>query len=183
METADDEKGRNEKWYVLRVVYSQEMKVKAYLDEHGITNFIPMHYVEKIIKGQAHKVLAPVIHNLIFIRVSPEMMTELKTGHPISPIIRYMMNKEHSTPLVVPDKQMEDFIAVAGSYEEQILYLDPQVANLKEGCRVKVIGGIWEGIEGKFVRIKRGLRVIVSLEGVAAVATASLHPSLVQRID
>ena len=33
------------------------------------------------------------------------------------------------------------------------------------------------------MRIKRGLRVVIAIEGVAAVATASLHPSLVDSIE
>ena len=38
-------------WYPLRVTYSQEMKVKEYLDKEHIENFIPMHYVEKEAKA------------------------------------------------------------------------------------------------------------------------------------
>lgn len=78
---------------------------------------------------------------------------------------------------------MQDFISVAGNIDEQILYLTPQEVALKKGDYVRITGGIWEGIEGKLVRIKKNLRVVVSLQGIAAVATTSIHPSLVEKIE
>ena len=78
---------------------------------------------------------------------------------------------------------MQDFISVAGNIDEQILYLTPQEGALKKGDYVRITGGIWEGIEGKLVRIKKNLRVVVSLQGIAAVATTSIHPSLVEKIE
>ena len=92
------------------------------------------------------------------------------------------MDNNH-VPTIVPDKQMMDFIAVAGTLNEHIMYVDPLEIHLKKGERVRVNGGIWEGVVGKFVRIKRGLRVVIAIEGVAEVATASLHPSLVDSIE
>lgn len=76
---------------------------------------------------------------------------------------------------------MEDFIAVSGSIDEQILYLTPQEVALKNGDYVRITDGIWKGIEGKLVRIKKNLRVVVELQGLAAVATTSIHPSLVEK--
>ncbi len=78
---------------------------------------------------------------------------------------------------------MEDFIAVSGSIDEQILYLTPQEVALKNGDYVRITDGIWKGIEGKLVRIKKNLRVVVELQGLAAVATTSIHPSLVEKIE
>ena len=39
-------------WYPLRITYSQEMKVKEYLDKEHIESFIPMRYVEKECQGK-----------------------------------------------------------------------------------------------------------------------------------
>lgn len=78
---------------------------------------------------------------------------------------------------------MEDFIAVSGSVDEQILYLTPQEVALKSGDYVRITGGVWKGIEGKLVRIKKNLRVVVEIKGLAAVATASIHPSLIEKIE
>ena len=54
-------------WYPLRITYSQEMKVKEYLDKEHIESFIPMRYVEKECQGKKTRQLVPAIHNLLFI--------------------------------------------------------------------------------------------------------------------
>lgn len=170
-------------WYPLRVTYSQEMKVKEYLDKEHIENFIPMHYVEKECQGRKTRQLVPVVHNLLFVHICRKKLDELKHHSILSSKIRYIMDNMCHVPIVVPDKQMEDFITVAGAPDEQIMYLTPSEIRLKKGERVRINGGIWKGVVGKLVRIKRGLRVVVAIEGIAAVATASLHPSLVDLIE
>ena len=77
---------------------------------------------------------------------------------------------------------MRDFIAVAGTYEEQLLYLPADEARLQAGDRVRITGGIWAGVEGHLLRVKGDCRVVVEIRGFMAVATAALHPSLVEKI-
>lgn len=52
---------------------------------------------------------------------------------------------------------------------------------MKKRDRVRVTGGIFEGVEGEFVRIKGDRRVVDSIQGVM-VATAFIHPSLIELI-
>lgn len=169
-------------WYPIRVTYSRELKVKEYLDEEHIENFIPLCYSE-VTKGEKkERKLVPVIHNLLFIRSTRTKIDELKNDFLLSSQIRYIMDPMKREPIVIPDKQMTDFIAVAGSCDEQVLYLAPTEVALKKGDLVRITGGIWAGVEGRFVRIKRGFHVVVSIEGIMAVATAMLHPSLVEKV-
>lgn len=41
-----------------------------------------------------------------------------------------------------------------------------------EGKRVKIMGGVFEGVSGVIRRVKRCKRVVVEIEGVASVAIA-----------
>lgn len=59
-------------WYPLRITYSQEMKVKEYLDKEHIESFIPMRYVEKECQGKKTRQLVPAIHNLGFLYILVE---------------------------------------------------------------------------------------------------------------
>ena len=74
------------------------------------------------------------------------------------------------------------FFGCPGNYEEQIVYLDPIATALQKGDRVRVTGGIFEGVEGVIIRVKGDRRVSVCIQGVMAVATAYIHPSLIERI-
>lgn len=169
-------------WFPLRVTYSREMKVKEYLDSLEVASFIPMHCVERERNGVKERKSVPVIHNLIFVHTDRETIDRIKTHSPYASSIRYIMDAVTKKPLTIPNKQMQDFIAVSGKEEEAILYLTPAEVSLKRGDKVRIKSGIWQGIEGKFVRIQRGLRVVVTIEGIMAVATASLHPSQVEVI-
>ncbi len=157
------------------------MKVKRELDSLHIENFLPMKY--RIITRGDRKVkeLIPAIHNLIFVNISSVALKEYKATT-ILPI-RYIMNRETREPIVIPETQMKNFIAVAGNITEQIVYLEPNLSNFNKGDKVKIIGGVFEGAEGYFMRIKRDRRVVVCINGIAAVATAFVHPSLVTKIN
>lgn len=78
---------------------------------------------------------------------------------------------------------MRSFIAVSGNYEEQIVYLDPAVTALQKGDRVRITGGVFEGVEGIILRVKGDRRVSVCIKGVMAVATAYVHPSLMELVS
>ena len=103
------------KWFAIRVTYSREMALKGYLDQCGIESFIPMHYKEFIKRERKVRKLVPVIHNLVFVRLNREKMDEIKKDISLKIPVRYIMNKEKHEPLVVPDRQMHSFIAVAGA--------------------------------------------------------------------
>lgn len=168
-------------WYAIRVTYNREMKVKRELDSMHIENFLPMKY-RVVMRGEKKtKELVPAIHNLIFVNISRNDLKEYKATTTLP--IRYIMNKGTREPIVIPDQQMKNFIAVAGNTSEQIVYLDPNLSNFKKGDKVKIIGGVFEGANGYFMRIKGDRRVVVCISGIAAVATAFVHPSLVQKID
>ena len=170
-------------WYVLRVTYSRELALKDYLDLRGIESFIPMRY-EIVVRGERKfRKLVPAIHNLVFVRSTREQLDEIKRVKALTLPIRYFMDRETRRPLTIPERQMQSFIAVAGNYDEQIVYLDATTVALKKGDRVRITDGIFKGVEGEFVRVKGDRRVMVAVQGVMAVATAFVHPSLIEVIE
>jgi transcription antitermination factor NusG len=170
-------------WFAMRITYSREMALKAYLDTEGIENFIPMHY-EYVKKGEGEvRRLVPVVHNLVFIHTTRETLDTVKREQEYRLPLRYMMDVEHHQPLVVPNRQMKDFIAVAGTCDDQLLFLDPVEVTLRKGMRVRINGGPFEGVEGVFMRVKNDRRVVVSIAGVMAVATHFIHPSMITPIE
>ena len=168
-------------WYAIRVTFNREMKVKADLDVRGIESFIPMKYTMSIRRGRRVKRLVPSIHNLIFFHIEPSLMKEYKATTKLP--IRYIMNPATKKPVVVPEYQMKNFIAVAGTNDEQLEYLDVKPGKFTRGDRVRILGGPFEGAEGVLQRFKGNHRVVVSIEGVVAVATTIIHPSLLMKMQ
>lgn len=168
-------------WYAIRVTYNRELKVKRELDSKHIENFLPM--TQRIVLRGERKIreLVPAIHNLIFIHIEAELLKVYKASTTLP--IRYIMDRENNRPLVVPENQMNNFIAVAGNTDEQLEYLNPDSVELKKGDKVRVTGGVFSGAEGYFVRIKGDRRLVVTIKGIAAIATAFISPTLIEKID
>lgn len=138
---------------------------------------------EYVFRGERKiRKLVPVVHNLVFVYATRSEVDEMKSTVGASLPIRYIMDRETRQPITIPEVQMRSFIAVAGNYDEQVVYLDPSVVSMKKGDRVRVTGGIFEGVEGVIIRVKGDRRVSVCIQGVMAVATAYIHPSLIERI-
>ena len=166
-------------WFPMRVTYQREMKVKAELDRLGIENFVPMRYkvVERQNDGdtELRRVLVPAISNLIFVRSTQERLSELKQTNEVLEPLRYMMDRtavgEHAI-MTVADREMENFMRVASRTDDSVMFLDNETIVGKEGKRVKIMGGAFEGVTGVIRRVKRCKRVVVEIEGVASMAIA-----------
>ena len=175
-------------WYVLRVTYQRELTAKTKLDEYQIENFVPTQKVR--VKGRNGKltwVTQVLLHNYIFVFTTKERIQELKKEE--IPYLRFVMcNDENGLRKIqtVPERQMQNFIAIAGTEDERVMYLNPDEIDLSKGDKVRVLAGPFEGVEGTFMRVvngKREKRVVVKIAGVVAIATASLPISLVEKID
>lgn len=171
------------KWYPLRVPYGRELKLKSLLDSMGITNFVPMQYKIVTTKGKQMKALVPAIRNLIFVNSTHNLITDLKNSVERSTPFRHIMDKSTNSPIVVPAKDMENFIAVAGTMDEQLIYLSEISPTLRRGDKVVVTSGVFTGVEGRVVRIKKDRRVMVSIDSIATVVTAYINPQFLSKTE
>jgi len=173
-------------WYPMRVTYSREMKVKAELDRLEIENSVPMTYRLVDADGEnPHRELLPAINNLVFVRSTQERISRLKTSNDVLEPLRYIMDHTAEKPheiMTVPDRQMENFMRVATMTDDSVMFLDEKSIVGKEGKRVMIMGGKFEGVEGVIRRVKRCKRVVVELEGVASVAIAFVPAALLREI-
>ena len=173
-------------WFPMRVTYQREMKVKAELDRLGIECFVPMTY--KLIDGDMdnpHRELVPAINNLIFVHSTQERISYLKLSNETLEPLRYMIDqtaqKAH-TIMTVADRQMENFMRVASRTDDSVMFLNDDSILGKEGKRVMITGGTFEGVTGVIHRVKRCKRVVVELEGIASVAIAFVPAGLLKEI-
>jgi len=149
-------------WFPMRVTYQREMKVKAELDRLGIENFVPMRYriAESLNDGKTElrRELVPAINNLIFVRSTQELVSELKQKNEALEPLRYLMDRtasrEHAI-MTVADRDMANFMRVASVTDDSVMFLDEETVVGKEGKRVEIMGGPFEGVTGVIRRVKR----------------------------
>ncbi|EOS14901.1 MAG: UpxY family transcription antiterminator [Bacteroides sp.] len=168
-------------WFAMRATYRRGMQIKELLDKQGISNFIPMRYEMQEKNGRKRRILVPVIRDLIFVRA---VQSELQWVKDRNPYLQYMIDVRNGQKIIVPDEQMRQFIAVAGTYDEHLIFFSPDEVNLRKGMKVRIIGGDFKGYEGIFIKVKgaRDRRVVISLQGIIAMAMATLSPDLVEVI-
>ena len=172
-------------WYVLRVTYQREITASKALEELQIEHYVPT--IRTRIRNDKGVSIGwktePLIHNYIFINDSYENILKLKQTK--IDYLRFVMGKGKdgllSEPQYVPDKQMNDFIKVVRTMGFKPV--DPNI-DLRKGDRVRVLTGPFEGVEGVFIKMptRHEKRVVVKIEGVAAVATMALNASDIEKI-
>jgi transcription antitermination factor NusG len=164
-------------WYAARVKYRTEHKIKAFLEEKEIKHFIPFRTVLVEQNGKKVQKEKPVISCLIFIYTDYQTALSLpiESGFTIS----YIYNIETKKLQVIPDKQMQDFMLVLDLSEEGIQILN---TNLKQGDKVRVMKGVFVGVEGELIRIKGHKRVVVKLDGIFSVATTYIPSEYLEKI-
>ena len=171
-------------WYAMRATYGRNMTVRALLEGMGVEVFVPMRYTA-VRQGRAlRRRLVPVIRDLIFVHATASTIKAVKAK--IS-YLHYITRPEagRNVPIIVPDEQMEQFVAIAGTCDEQLQYFDPAEINLTAGQRVRIHGGAFDGREGIFVKVAgaRARRVVVAIDGVIAVAMVTTDVSQIEPIE
>ena len=169
-------------WFAMSAPYRRELKAQDFLTAKGVECFVAMKkaVIEK--NGCKRHQTVPAIHNLIFVHTTKERIQSIKQ---CCEYLQYMTRPVDgkNTPITIPEKEMQQFIAVTQARIDEITYLQPQELNLEKGTKVRIHGGPFDGTEGVFVKIKgkRNRRLVVLIEGLAAVAVnTEITPDLVE---
>ena len=129
-------------WYVANTC-RQEKKIKQRLDSMGIENFIPFQQIARKIHGVDKLIEVPVIPNLVFIHTTLKTCMSLIQEYAFD--MRYLRDRETGNFLIVPDKQMNDFMFLLDFSKEMVEVVNE---NLKKGDKVQMVGfGTFEVVE------------------------------------
>ncbi|WP_304875128.1 UpxY family transcription antiterminator [uncultured Bacteroides sp.] len=170
-----------EVWFAMRATYRRELEAMHLLEKANFGCFIPMQYKISIRRGRKVRALVPVIRNLVFVHARPSEVQRFKSQ---ITYLQYITDTRSGQKIIIPDHDMQRFIAVAGTYNDHLLYFQPEELNLSKGTKVRITGGDFEGQEGVFLKVKgaRDRRVVIAIQGIIAVAIATIHPDLIEVI-
>ena len=164
-------------WFVLRVVYHHEQAANDWLEELGIDTYLAMHDAEKEMNGKKKRVREPLIPNLLFAHATKKEIVPALAA-PGNAYLSYYYDHFRTDadgknpPLIVPDKQMDNFIHLTSIDNDHILFVDRSQCHFKSGDHVVVTDGDFRGIEGRIARVSRQQRVVVELDGIGCITTA-----------
>ena len=139
--------------------------------EQGLRTFIPMMVKKSSSPTRSGISLVPAISGLVFVHATREQLDRYIRSFGEDRPVNYYWDRTTNRPLTVPDKAMEDFIAIASTMDPDLIYLTEISDKLREGQKVIVKEGPFKGVEGKVVRIRKSRRIMVEIPGMLAVAS------------
>ena len=180
-------------WYAMSSPYGREKKVIDLMNqEKDVEAFTPMERYERMVgqKNRVRKITErPVVRNLLFINADEDRMRRLKNEY--NTLIQFKvqpMSDGNSRPIIVPDKQMEDFMRLYENPDTELQFFkaeEIEQLNLRPNAKVRIEDGIFAGIEGYYQRVKgaNAKRLVVKIEGFLACAAFLAECKYVKVMD
>lgn len=150
-------------WYAAKVRYNRTRPVREQLTADRVKYFVP-----------------EIIGSLVFLQASDDYLARFEQDN----FSRLWLYRDPLTrkPSPIPDREMEVFMFVCSAGRQGLTYLGDDKPEYHQGDRVRVTDGPFKGAEGHIKRIKKDRRLVVSINGVAAIATTYIHPQFLETI-
>ena len=179
--------GETARWYVLRVSYNRERKACEWLKGKGFEVFLPLRSDVRMADGKRKKVAKPLIPNIIFAHSTLAALDQTIHDQGNTSLSYYynhftMLPDGKNPPLVIPDRQMCNFIRLCDIDDPNILFVSPKECHFKSGDQVIVTSGPFKGVVGLVVRAKRQQRVAIEIAGLGVVTTAYVPCGCMEKI-
>ena len=169
-------------WYALKVFYNKVFEIENYLREEGKESYIPLEEVVTWVRGVKKIQRKPVISSLVFFRSTEAYARELQTTLKDRVLVYTDRTDDKRRPVAIPDREMNLFMLVASSGDKGLEYFCEDQKTWHTGEHVRVIEGIFKGAEGYIRRIGGNRRLVVSIQGVCAVATSYIPSCFLEKI-
>ena len=167
-------------WFAARTRDKQEFAIRDSLEklktELDLNYYLPTQFVIRQLKYRRKRVEVPVIKNLIFIQATKQDACDISNKYNIQ--LFYMKDLSTHSMLIVPSKQMEDFMFVMDLNPDGVSFDTEPFAI---GNKVKVVKGDFCGIEGEIATESNKTYVVIRIKGVL-VASVKVPKSYLKMI-
>lgn len=189
---APEAKVTTKQWFVLRATYGRTDKACEELGKGGVRTYAPTHYALKDINGKKKRVKVPLLPNIIFARMTRQHANSfLKAPAPTAYYLKFYLDKtgevEKKTglnpPVVIPDAEMDNFIAATSVPSEHTMMLPKDRVHYKSGDIVRVIKGDFKGVTGKVARAVGQQRVAIDMDALGTFVTAYIPNDFMEIIE
>lgn len=154
-------------WFAARTRDKQEFTIRKSLEKLkteenlDIEYYLPTRMVVTQLKYRRKRSEVPVIRNLIFIRATKQTACDISNIYGVQ--LFYMKDLFSHSMLVVPNKQMEDFMFVMDLNPDGVSFDNDSLA---VGNKVKVVKGDFSGIEGEVATDANKTYVVIRIKGL-----------------
>jgi len=165
----------------MKVFHNKALKIQSDItDELGLECYVPSESVIiEMPDGRRVRKTRPAIAGLLFVSAPADFLRSIKMltlGNAM------FYTSADGTPAAIPSDEMAMFRFVTSLSDNGLEYLPASTGDYRIGQHVKVLGGPFEGAEGHICRIKGNRRLVVSINGVCAVATSYIPACFLKKI-
>ena len=195
-------------WYALKVFFNKVFEMEALLETVPDTEtYLPVDRVQ--LKGPAHSLArkriaeqkpearkyiqegpfiyerVPMVTSLLFVHTPEERLKDIENALLADNLLdkRGFIYKsaDRQSYAVIPEKQMTSFRLVTSKGSTGLDFFSADdITRFKQGDKVRVKEGPFQGAEGYIKRFRRERRLLVGVEGIVAVATSFIPPELLE---
>lgn len=143
-------------WFAVQTRARHEKKVNSELREKGIHSFLPLHRERRRWSDRSKWVELPMFSQYVFVRIpgtGDSRIQVLQTGG----VVQFVGASGRGTP--IPEEQIASLVAIISNRISTAPHEFLQV-----GQRVRIRGGVLEGIEGILSAIRNEKSLVVSVD-------------------
>ena len=150
--------------------------------------FVPVHWqLERHNVDQPRPQMRPLVASYVFVRTDLERLRRIVAKYdylyPYRPAGR---DAVHEYCVWVGDAEMRSFMIVARAYEANRRFYDVRTTDVVQGDRVRVVGGVFDGVEGILQKVSRGSNdgeVLVELPGLTRLRTWRIEARYIEILE
>lgn len=161
-------------WFVMRDLHRGHRAELSYqlLASKGYETYTPT--VKTPVKdrnGKARIEARPYLPDLFFLNAERSELNVLTNTVKRSFQFRYQYGVRPATPIVVPDKQMHDFIRANRESDDTKFLAVDEIPLKARNCPIRIIGGPLDGVEGMLMGVRgtRRKRLVIELPHFLAI--------------
>ncbi|HEY2548618.1 MAG TPA: UpxY family transcription antiterminator [Candidatus Acidoferrum sp.] len=143
-------------WFAVQTKPRHEKKVNVELREKGIHSFLPLHREKRQWSDRQQWIESPLFSQYVFVRVPTTIESRTRVLQTRG-IVQFVGAPGRGTP--IPDEQIKSVQAIT----EHRIPMTPHEF-LRVGTRVRIRGGVLNGIEGVLAAIKNDRSLVVSVD-------------------
>lgn len=146
-------------WYACYTKARSEKKAHALLEQRGIESFLPVVPLLRKWSDRTKRIEAPLFPGYVFARSPATSLGQVVSTPGVVAIVRF-----GSRPVPIPDEEIHNIVQFA-----QVLAttdIRPPRVRLREGQRVRIVSGPFEGVYGVVREVRGRARVLVGLTSI-----------------
>ena len=170
------------RWYAFKVFYNRVQEVDELMRGNGAETFFPVVRTCKLVDGETVSEVKPAISSLIFVRCPEETVLEWQKKLSGRVMLYSHVTDGIRRPSPIDEEEMRVFRLVTSVEDERLEYLDVGSIDYRKGQKVRVIAGPYKDCIGFIKRVKGNRRLLVSVEGLALVATSYIPSEFLEKV-